>query len=73
MNQAIYRATSTPARDKQAIPILKRMADFLSQAQRLSVTVDIGFDVVQSSGEKLEFGETHKIVVRRPDQALNNI
>jgi hypothetical protein len=53
--------------------ILKRMADFLSQAQRFSVMVDIGFDVVQASGEKIEFGETRKIVVRRPDHARIDI
>jgi hypothetical protein len=29
--------------------------------------VDIGYDVVQDSGEKIEFGETRTIVMRRPD------
>jgi hypothetical protein len=53
--------------------ILKRMADFLSQAKRFSVTADIGFDVVQESGQKLEFGETRKFVIRRPDQARVDI
>jgi hypothetical protein len=53
--------------------VLKRMADFLSQAQRFSAMVDIGFDLVQASGEKLEFGETRKIVLRRPDRARIDI
>jgi hypothetical protein len=35
--------------------------------------VDIGFDVVQDSGQKIEFGETRKIVVRRPDHARIDI
>jgi hypothetical protein len=48
--------------------VLKRMAEFLSQAQRFSVTVDTGFDVVQDSGQKIEFGETRQIVLRRPDR-----
>jgi hypothetical protein len=60
-------------RDARAMAILKRMADFLSQAQRFSVTVDIGFDVVQDSGQKIEFGETRTIVVRRPDHARIDI
>jgi hypothetical protein len=49
------------------------MADFLSKTQRFSVIADIGFDVVQDSGQKLEFGETRKIVVRRPDRARIDI
>ena len=60
-------------RDARAMAILKRMADFLSQTQRFSVTVDTGFDVVQDSGQKIEFGETRKIVVRRPDHARIDI
>jgi hypothetical protein len=60
-------------RDARAMAILKRMADFLSQTQRFSVTVDIGFDVVQDSGQKIEFGETRKIAVRRPDHARIDI
>jgi hypothetical protein len=60
-------------RDRQAMAILKRMADFLSQTQRFSVTVDTGFDVVQASGEKIEFGEIRKIVVSRPDHARIDI
>ena len=64
---------AAPTRDEQAMAVLKRMADFLSHSQRFSVTVDIGFDVVQASGEKLEFGETRKIVISRPDHARIDI
>ena len=53
--------------EQQAMAVLKRMADFLSQAQRFSVTVDLGFDAVQDSGQKIEFGETRKILLSRPD------
>jgi hypothetical protein len=62
-------STAASARDPQAMAMLQRMADFLSRAQRFSVTTEIAFDVVQSSGEKLEFGETRKFVIRRPDGA----
>jgi hypothetical protein len=65
--------TGAPERNEQAMAILTRMADFLAQAQRFSVMADIGFDVVQESGQKIEFGETRKIVVRRPDRARIDI
>jgi hypothetical protein len=66
-------STAAPKGDEQAMAILKRMADFLAQAQRFSVMADIGFDVVQDSGEKIEFGESRKIVIRRPDHARIDI
>ena len=74
----VFAGTPTPSpaaseRDAQAITTLQRMADFLSQAQRLSVTAEISFDVVQESGEKLEFGETRQIVIRRPDRGRIDI
>jgi hypothetical protein len=62
-----------PERDGQAMTTLQRMADLLSQAQRLSVTAEISFDVVQESGEKLEFGETRQIVIGRPDRVRIDI
>jgi hypothetical protein len=74
----VFAGTPTPnaaasVRDAQAMANLRRMADFLSQAQRFSVTAEIGFDVVQESGEKLEFGETRQFVIRRPDRARIDI
>jgi hypothetical protein len=65
--------TAAPEIDAQAMAILTRMTSFLAQAQRLSVTADIGFDVVQDSGQRIEFGETRQIVIRRPDRARIDI
>ncbi len=48
--------------------ILKRMAEFLSQQQRFSVTLRIGYDVVQASGQKIEFSEIRTLLVSRPDR-----
>jgi hypothetical protein len=62
-----------PERDGRAMATLQRTADLLSQAQRLSVTAEISFDVVQESGAKREFGETRQIVIRRPDRARIDI
>ena len=56
-----------PELEEKAIAVLKRTAAFLSQAQRFSVTIDAGFDAVQDSGQKIEFGETRQVVLRRPD------
>lgn len=50
----------------QAMAVVKRMADFLSGAERFSVNADIGFDVVQDNGQKVEFGETRKMLISRP-------
>jgi hypothetical protein len=58
---------ANPEIDERAMATLQRMAALLSQAQRFSVTVDIGFDAVQDSGQKIEFGETRQVVLRRPD------
>jgi hypothetical protein len=53
--------------EEQAKGVMKRMADYLSQAKGFSVTVDTGFDAVQEFGQKIEFGETRKIVLSRPN------
>ena len=60
-------SVANPQLEEQAMAVLQRMTEFLSQAQRFSVTIDIGFDAVQDSGQKIEFGETRQIVLRRPD------
>jgi hypothetical protein len=51
----------------QAKALLMRMAEHLAKAQSLSVTIDAGYDVVQDSGQKIEFGEVRHIVLNRPD------
>jgi hypothetical protein len=60
-------SAANPELEEQAMVVLKRMSGFLSQAQRFSVTIDSGFDAVQESGQKIEFGETRQVVLRRPD------
>ena len=52
----------------QASAILMRMADFLGGAQRFSVSVRGGYDAVQMSGQKIEFGEMRKVTLSRPDR-----
>jgi hypothetical protein len=58
--------TASPA-EPQAMPILKKMSEYLAQAGRFSVSARDGYDVVQESGQKIEFGEVRKVTVSRPD------
>jgi hypothetical protein len=48
--------------------MVMRMANFLAQLKQFSVTLESGYDVVQESGQKIEFGERRKITVARPDR-----
>ena len=52
----------------QAMSILKNMSEYLAHAGRFSVTIRDGYDVVQESGQKIEFGELRTITVSRPDR-----
>jgi hypothetical protein len=65
-------ATTSPTKE-QAMATLTKAAEFLAKAQRFSVTVDIGYDVEQDWGQKLEFGATRKLTVRRPDRLAVDI
>ena len=45
-----------------------RAANFLAAQSSFGVIADISFDVLQSDGRLLEFGERRKIAIRRPDR-----
>jgi hypothetical protein len=53
----------------RAVARTEAMAKLLAKAKRLSVTADCTYDVVQASGEKIEFGERREMMLRRPDRA----
>ena len=57
------------AEENRAGARLEAMANSLAKTQRLSVTIDCTYDVLQESGEKIEFGERRVVVLRRPDRA----
>jgi hypothetical protein len=59
--------------NEQAMSTFMRMAEFLAKSQHFSVMADIGYDVRQDWGQKIEFGSTRKIIVRRPDQIAMDI
>lgn len=64
---------AAPEIDEKAMATLMRMAEFLTKAQQFSVTTDIGYDVKQAWGQKLEFGATRKLIVRRPNRLAVDI
>ena len=51
-----------------AVKSLKRSADFLAAQKSFSFETDVSFDVLQSTGQMLEFGGTRDILIRRPDR-----
>ncbi len=53
---------------KEALAELKLAADFLAEQQSLYFEAVLGYDVVQATGQKLEFGGSRKIAMRRPDR-----
>jgi hypothetical protein len=53
--------------EQRAMTVLKNMSQYLAQAERFNVTIRDGYDAVQQSGQKVEFGELRKVTVSRPD------
>jgi hypothetical protein len=60
-------APQAAAEPAEAKDILMRMAEFLAGSPRFSVNLRDNYDVVQESGQKIEFGETRRIIVSRPN------
>jgi hypothetical protein len=66
---AAQEQSPTPsASEQRAMTILKNMSQYLAQTERFSVTIRDGYDAVQESGQKIEYGEIRKVTVNRPDR-----
>ena len=52
--------------DSQAKAILMRMAERLAQAQGFNVSIRANYDVLQETGQTIEFGEVRKVTLSRP-------
>ncbi|HEY6335993.1 MAG TPA: DUF2092 domain-containing protein, partial [Alphaproteobacteria bacterium] len=61
-------AAATAPAEPEAKALLMRMADFLGKTKAFSVNIDAVYDVVQASGQKIEFGEVRHVLVDRPDR-----
>jgi hypothetical protein len=55
-----------PPPDARAM--MMRMAEYLSKAQRMSVTVHAAYDALQPEGYKLEWNEVRRVTLSRPDR-----
>lgn len=62
------RAASADDFDPAAMQSITRLSDFMTKSKQLDVTIDVAYDVVQDWGQKLEFGETRRMTMRRPDR-----
>jgi hypothetical protein len=51
---------------KHAADLLRRMTEYVARLTSFSVDFRDGYDVMQASGQKLEFGETRSISLARP-------
>ena len=68
MAPVLVAQDATPsASEQRAMTILKNMSEYLAKAERFSVTIRDGYDAVQASGQKIEYGEVRKVTVSRPD------
>lgn len=65
---AVAAAEKAPAIDPQAIKVLRAMSDYLNKAQTFSFNVEVSYDVVYGSDEKLTFLRSGNVVVRRPNR-----
>jgi hypothetical protein len=60
------QAAVEPQPDARAI--MMQMAEFLSKAQRMSVTVHGAYDALQPEGDKVEWNEVRTVTLSRPDR-----
>jgi hypothetical protein len=60
--------TAVPESESQqfARERLMEMAKFLAAKDAFSVTLGVAYDVVQDSGQKIEFGEIRELAIQRP-------
>jgi hypothetical protein len=53
---------------REAAALFKGMTEYLAGLQTFSVKFRAGYDVLQATGQKIEFGETRSVVLARPDR-----
>ena len=54
---------------KDVLDILTRMTKFISGAQAYTIVSEMGYEVLQTNGQRLEFGSHITASLRRPSQA----
>jgi hypothetical protein len=61
-------SSGTPGSQPDAKALLMRAGDYLAGAKQFSVSIRAGYDVLQETGQKIEFGESRKLTLVRPDR-----
>ncbi|RLB88779.1 MAG: hypothetical protein DRH10_07055 [Deltaproteobacteria bacterium] len=54
--------------DERAVEILQKAANYLTSLKQFSMKAVVVVDVVQESGQKLQFGSTVEVTVKRPNR-----
>lgn len=62
------QAEERTASEIEGAAALQRMGDFMAGLERFSVSMDSHYDVVQDTGEKIEFAEKRSLMVLRPNR-----
>jgi hypothetical protein len=65
------QAADAPAKTEsqlQAAAVLTSMAEYLAALKAFSCTATASFETVQADGQRIEFGETRRISLARPDR-----
>jgi len=70
LSQGVPAADAEPA-DAEAL--LFAMAEKIAGAETFSVSMDVAYDTVQDSGEKIKFTERREVLVRRPGHLRSDI
>lgn len=65
---ATERKPEDPKPGAEATVLLRFMAEYLAGARQLQVKITSGYDVVQSTGQKIEFREAREVTLVRPDR-----
>ena len=53
--------------EEYAIEVLTRSIDYLANLKKMRLTAEFGFDVLQETGQMIEFGSRQEVTVQRPD------
>ncbi len=53
--------------DEEAVEVISRFVNYITSFKELRVTAEYGFDVLQETGQMIEFGSRQVITVQRPD------
>jgi len=53
--------------EEEVLEIFNRSMDYLAKLKQFQVTAEFGFDVLQETGQKIEFGSHQDVTIQRPN------